>query len=72
MDYFKMAAYTYVDVRMGANKESNRQRIYRDLEIENGEPMLRRLASRCRTLRRVESRRMVRQALRTSILEDNA
>ena len=31
MDYFKMAAYTYdFDVRMGANKESNRQRIYRD------------------------------------------
>ena len=33
MDYFKMAAYTYdFDVRMGANKESNRQRIYRDFK----------------------------------------
>ena len=31
MDYFRMAAYTYdFDVRMGATKESNRQRIYRD------------------------------------------
>lgn len=33
MDYFKMAAYTYdFDVRMGANKESNRQGIYRDFK----------------------------------------
>ena len=32
MDYFRMAAYTYdFDVRMGATKDSNRQKIYQDL-----------------------------------------
>ena len=32
MDYFRMAAYTYdFDVRMGTTKDSNRQKIYQDL-----------------------------------------